>query len=245
MGTTDDFCYACGNLGFPDKKCPLCGREPTRKSMNFEFQDNTDFVKKIDYFGVPDMYRGIIWDGEILRHDKPELENDFVFDRFVKQLEKINAVFDSGLLTSKSAIIIAPAGFSKMTFAYSCMQRALAKGFTVAPLLDTVELKRLIFLAAENPKYTLYRKIEYDEYITSDVCFVTVTKSQQKAWAYETIQEILDLRARKGLGTFIITRYDLDEISQQDKSNSFDALASIDAHDDFKYPAIVRYKKKF
>lgn len=49
MGTTDDFCYACGNLGFPDKKCPLCGREPTRKSMNFEFQDNTDFVKKIDY----------------------------------------------------------------------------------------------------------------------------------------------------------------------------------------------------
>ena len=93
MGTTDDFCYACGNLGFPDKKCPLCGREPTRKSMNFEFQDNTDFVKKIDYFGVPDMYRGIIWDGEILRHDKPELENDFVFDRFVKQLEKINAVF--------------------------------------------------------------------------------------------------------------------------------------------------------
>ena len=61
MGTTDDFCYACGNLGFPDKKCPLCGREPTRKSMNFEFQDNTDFVKKIDCFGVPDMYRGIIW----------------------------------------------------------------------------------------------------------------------------------------------------------------------------------------
>ena len=47
MGTTDDFCYACGNLGFPDKKCPLCGREPTRKSMNFEYQDNSDFVKKI------------------------------------------------------------------------------------------------------------------------------------------------------------------------------------------------------
>lgn len=239
-----DFCYACGNLGFPDKQCPICGREPTRKSMNFEYQDNEQFVKKIDYFGIPAAYRGVIWDSEILRHDKPEMQNDFVFDRFVKNLENINAIFDNGILTNKSAIIIAPAGFSKMVFAYSCMQRALDKGFSVAPLLDTVELKRLIFLASENPKYKLYRKIDYDDYVTSDICFVTVTKTQQRAWAYETIQEILDLRARKGLGTFILSRYELSEITQADKSNSFDVFASTDICDDYKYPAIIRYTKK-
>lgn len=239
------FCFVCGNAGFPDKVCPSCGREPTRKSMNFEFNEsNTSFVDKIDSFGIPALYRGVIWDSEILRHDKPELENDFVFDRFVKNLERVNAVFDKGVLTNKSAIIIAPAGFSKMIFAYSCMQRALDKGFTVAPLLDTVELKRLVFLASENPKFKLYKKIDFDSYVMSDICFITVTKSQQRAWAYEIIQEILDLRARKGLGTFIISRYDLSDISQQDKSNSFDALASVDVHDDLKYPAVIRYTKK-
>lgn len=91
------------------------------------------------------MYRGIIWDGEILRHDKPELENDFVFDRFVKQLEKINAVFDSGLLTSKSAIIIAPAGFSKMTFAYSCMQKSISKRVHSSTIIGHSRIEEINF----------------------------------------------------------------------------------------------------
>lgn len=238
------FCFVCGNMGFPDKECPSCGRAPTLHSMNLEYNDNTKFVEKVDAFGVPPKYRGIIWDPEILRHDKPELVNDTSFARFVNGLEAVNASFNSGLLSSKSAIIIAPAGFSKMILMYSCIQRALDKGFTVAPVLDTVELKRLIFLASENPKYRLYKQIDFDDYVTSDVCFVTVTKSQQRAWAYEIIQEILDLRARKGLGTFIISRYNLSEISQQDRSNSFDALASVDTYDDYKYPAIIRYLPK-
>lgn len=243
---SNNFCFVCGNLGFNDKECPSCHRQPTKRSLNFEFNaDNSDFVDKIDSFGIPAVYRGVIWDSEILRHDKPDLANDFVFDRFIKNLEKVNALFDKGLLSNKSAIIIAPASFSKMTFAYSCMQRAIDNGFSVAPLLDTVELKRLVYLASENPKYKLYKKIDYDSYVMSDVCFITVTKSQQKAWAYEIIQEILDLRARKGLGTFIISRYELSEISQQDHSNSFDALAAVDTHDDFKYPAIIKYVKKF
>lgn len=239
------FCFVCGNRGFPEKECPSCRRAPTRKSLNFEFNDdNSGFVSKIDCFGIPSMYRGIIWNADVLRHDKPELQNDSVFERFVGNLEKINSLFDSGVLTSKSAIIIAPAGFSKMIFAYSCMQRALEKGFSVAPLIDTVELKRLVYLASENPKYRLYKKIDYDEYVMSDVCFVTVTKSHQRSWAYEIIQEILDLRSRKGLGTFIISRYELSEITQHDYSNSFDALAAVDTHDDFKYPAIIKYTRK-
>lgn len=245
MGKLSEFCCVCGNLGFPDKECPACHRQPTQKSMNFEFKDNTEFVQTINRFGIPVNYQGIIWNKDILIHDKPELERDFAFKKFANDLEKVSNLFESGLLTNKSAIIIAPAGFSKMTFAYSCMQRALDKKFSVAPFLDTIELKRLLYLASENPKYSLYRKINYDDYISSDICFVTVAKSQQHAWAYDIIQELLDLRARRGLGTFILSRFDLNEISQADKSNSFDALASVNTHDDYKYPAIIRYRKRF
>lgn len=69
--------------------------------------------------------------------------------KYLDQLEKINNIFVEKLLPQKSAFIIAPAGYSKMTFAYSCMQRALDAGFSVAPLLDTVELKRVLVLASE------------------------------------------------------------------------------------------------
>lgn len=89
------------------------------------------------------------------------------------QLEKINNIFVEKLLPQKSAFIIAPAGYSKMTFAYSCMQRALDAGFSVAPLLDTVELKRVLVLASENVHYKIDGRISYDDYIMADICFVT------------------------------------------------------------------------
>lgn len=241
----DGYCFVCGNKGFPDKTCSSCGREATSKSMNYEFKEDTDkFVQKIDAFGVPGKYRGIIWNKDVLLHDKPELENDYNFQHFVSQMDKINLLFDSGTLSTKSAVIIAPAGFSKMIFAYSCMQHALDHRFSVAPLLDTVELKRLLFLAAEQPNYKLYGRIEYDRYVMSDVCFVTVTKLQQRAWAYETLQEVIDLRSRKGLSTFVISRYSLSEISRRDASNSFDSIRSIDVQDTYKYPAVIRYSRR-
>lgn len=241
----EGYCFQCGNKGFPDKVCPSCKREPTKKSMNYEFKDDVDrFVEKIDAFGIPGKYRGVIWNKDVLLHDKAGKYKDHNFEHFVDQLDKINSLFASGTLSAKSAIIVAPAGFSKMVFTYSCMQRAIDHGFSVAPLLDTIELKRLLFLASERPNYRLYGKIDFDEYLMSDVCFVTVTKLSQRAWAYETIQEIIDLRARKELSTFIVSRFDLTEISQRDVSNSFDAIRSIDVQDTYKYPAVIRYSVK-
>lgn len=239
---SDGHCFRCGGNGFQDKACPSCGMEPRNKSMNYQFKKDTQqFIEKVDVFGVPDSYRGIVWDSEVLRHDKPELENDYSFQHFVEQLDKINGVFTKGLLSPKSAIIIAPAGFSKMVFAYSCMQRALDSGFSVAPFLDTVELKRMLFLAAEIPLRKLYGKISFDEYVMSDVCFVTVTKLPQREWAYETIQEIMDLRSRKGLSTIILSRFCLSEICKRDASNSFEALSAVDVEDTYKYPVVIKY----
>lgn len=243
---TDNWCFTCGNKGFPDKVCPACGREPQSKSINLEFRENTEeFVGKIDAFGVPGKYRGIFWDAEVLRHSKPELEKDLKFDRFVTQLEKINNCFVQGILPGKSAIIIADAGFSKMTFAFSCIQRALDMGFSVAPLLDTVELKRLLVLSAEKPTYKLCGSIDYDSYIMSDVLFVTVTKLKQHEIAFEVIQELIDKRSRKGLSTIILSRYDLQEITKKDYTNQFDAIATAISEDSYKYPAVIMYKNRF
>lgn len=238
----DGYCFVCGNHGFLDKVCESCGREPTKESMNLDKKDDVDsFVSKISANGIPDSYRGIVWSAEFLKSTKPGKEKDYNFQRFINSLERINDVFAKGVLSRKSAIIIAPAGYSKMTFAYSCMQRAIDNGYSVAPLLDTIEIKRLLFLASENPNYRMYHEIQYDDYIMSDVLFATVTKLQQHEWAYETIQELIDRRARKGLATFIISRYDLAEISKKDYANQFSAIATAYSDDNYKYPAVIKY----
>lgn len=240
----DNYCFVCGGNGFFDKDCPSCGRQAKVKSMNLDMRDDVeDFVSNPKMAIIPDHYKGVIWMSEVLMTSKPEKEKDFAFKDFVKKLEVVNNVFAKGVLSRQSAIIIAPAGYSKMTFAYSCMQRAIDNGFTVAPLLDTVEIKRVLTLAGENPNYKICRKINYDDYIMSDVLFATVTKLPAREWAYEVIQELIDRRARKGLSTFIISRYDLSEISKKDYSNQFAATATAVSDDACKYPAIIRYRE--
>lgn len=239
----DGYCFVCGGHGFLDKECPSCKKPPKNAGIDFSDDRQTEgFVEKIDSFGIPGQYRGVFWSADILRKHNRDKEDDLSFRKFTDQLSKIHNVFASGMLSGKSAIIIAPAGFSKEVFAYSCMQFALQHRLTVAPFLDTVELKRLLVLAGEQPSYRLFGRVTYDEYIMSDVCFVTVTKLPQREWSYNVIQELIDRRSRKGLGTFVLSRYSLSEISRRDKSNQFGVISTADSADNFKYPAVVSYR---
>lgn len=239
----DGHCFVCGGYGFFDKECPSCQKPPRNAGVDFSDTAQTEkFVEKIDRFNVPGQYRGVFWSADILKKHNRDKDDDFAFQRFVEQLQKIHNVFASGMLSGKSAIIIAPAGFSKEVFAYSCMQFAIQHGLSVAPFLDTVELKRLLVLSGELPSYKLFNKITYDEYVMSDVCFVTVTKLPQREWAYNVIQELIDRRSRKGLSTFIISRYGLSEISRRDRSNQFGVISTAESADNLKYPAVVSYR---
>lgn len=84
----------------------------------------------------------------------------------------------------------------------------------------------------------------YEDYIYSDVMFITVTKLYVKNEAYQVIEEILDRRSRKGLSTFILSRASLEDISARDIKGDFKAIKR-DGLDDCKYPAIIRYTDQF
>lgn len=244
-------CFTCGGKGFLDKTCPECGREPTNESINLDKIENVgEFVKNVNGTMIPSKYHGVFWRKETLEIDNSAKlakyngidYDDRLFIRYADQLEKINTIFAENRIPHKSAIIIAPAGYSKITFAYSCMQRALNAGFSVAPLLDTGELKRVLILASENPRYKVNNCLSYDDYIMSDVLFVTVTKLYTHNEAYQTIQELIDRRSRKGLSTFVLSRFSLEEMSRTDRSQSFNAIKKVST-DDFKYPAIIQYRE--
>lgn len=249
------WCFTCGGNGFLDKPCTECGREPNNASFNLERKENVkELVKKMDSVCIPLLYQGVAWSQDELEHSHAEklpgkfadqsAPNDRLFERFAQQLEKINAIFSTGMIPHRSAFICAPAGFSKITFAYSCMQKALDNGFSVAPLLDTEEAKRALILAGENPKYKINRTLDYDDWIMSDVMFITVTKMYTKSDAYVIVQELFDRRSRKGLSTFIISRFGVEEISKFDRDGSFDAIKR-DSADSYKYPAIIQYTTPF
>lgn len=246
-----EHCFTCGGLGFTDKICPECHREPRNNSLNLDMKDNVqELVTKINGVMIPNKYHGVLWSKETLEsyhQDKIAKYNeagydDLLFQRYTAQLAKINDIFADGRIPHKSAIIIAPPGYSKMIFAYSCMQRALDAGFSVAPLLDTCEVKRLLILASENVRYKLNNFIGYDEYIMADIAFVTITKLHVHIEAYQIIQELLDRRARKGLSTFIISRFGIEEMSKADRANSFSSILN-EEKDNYKYPAIIQYRQ--
>lgn len=237
------FCYVCGGKGFMNKVCPECGHPMIKRSIDFSKVDTDDFRDKLETLRVPDQYKGVTWDGEILKHFKTCDQNNSGFDKYIKQLDKIHSIFAAGKVPLKSAIIISPAGYSKRIFAYSCMQRALLSGWSVAPVLDTIELKRLLVLSADKPSYRLYSCIDYDEYVMSDVCFVEVTKLPQHAYAAPTVQEVLDRRGRLGKSTFILSNFTLDEMSKFDSFGSFSAIKNQGIVDNYKYPAIIPFHK--
>lgn len=241
-----DYCSTCGgeyDRRFETEPCPECGR--TYGGFNVERRSPEELqalTTKLEDLCVPPQYAGIPWNREIILKDKRELTSDLHFKHFISQLEKINSLFRTGVVPAKSAFISAPPGFSKLTWAYSCMQEALAHNHTVAPILDTREVKRLLILASEKPWYKLYGKIMYDDYIMSDVCFITVTKTEYFQEAYQIILEILDVRARKGLPTFIISRFDLESISKRDfAGHTRELLNRSNNADVLKYASLLSY----
>ena len=234
-------CFTCGGHGFTDKACPECGRQPHSFNLEFDSVKAEKVVSAASSICVPTAYQGIVWSIDRLKNTHQEQLNDKLFERYCSQLDKIHTIFSTGVIPNKSAIIVAPAQHSKMTWAYSCMQFALLNGLKVAPLLDTLEVKRLIVLAAERPKQ-IYLGISFEDYINSDVVFITVTKTSYREEAYMVIEDVLDKRARRGLPTFFISRYSLATMSKRDYSGSFELIQDFNnTENSLKYPSIIQY----
>lgn len=231
-------CFTCGGHGFKDKVCPECGMDLKKVKLN-NVTNNVAVVSKT--LGIPLDYRGVTWSYEQLMDSCQMHCKNPVFQKWARQLEKIHALFAKGVIPTKSAIIIAPPSTSKVTWAYSCMQLAAANGLSVAPLLDTQEVKRLIVLAAERPNQRIC-DTTYEEYIGSDVMFITVTKTPYREEAYSIIEEILDKRSRRGLPTYFISRYNMKTMSKRDWEGNFVYVQDGNPNRNMiKYPVILQY----
>lgn len=236
----EKICYVCGNLGKPEG-CPKCGRDSNRVVIPQKKKEV--FIRKCEYNLIEEEYVGLIWDKESLVMTHPELSKDNNFIVFAERINKMHEAYKNGLVPRKSAFICAPAKMGKATLAYSMMQFAIANGVSVAPFLDTIDLKRLLTLGADNPNYK-YLGFSYDKYINSTLCIVSVTKLEKFTEALAVINEILSKRSRLGLPTIILSRYNLKDISKDCLDNDYTSLVeSSPSANRLKFPVIISYNK--
>jgi hypothetical protein len=231
-------CTKCGGFGEVDG-CPDCGK----KLGVIEFTEEKDekvFTILSDKVFIPSEFQFNTWSKSLLKESKPFLNNDIGFASYADALDKIHSTFVDGVLSTKSAVIVSPANFSKTVFAYSCMQHAIQHRLTVAPMIDTLELRRLMMLCAVNPTYRLYNRIDYDKYLTSHVLFVRVTMTEERVFSLPTIRELLDRRSRMGLPTHIISETSADELGSGYRGTNIIDLINVE-QSSHRRPVLIQY----
>lgn len=229
-------CYTCRGKGLAEG-CPQCGKKPSLGKKG----DVVVTTALLEKCVIPTEYNDIRWDINELKATHSSKSSDQSFHHYCEQLTKIFGIFDEGLVPTQSAIIISGRGMGKMTLAYTCMRQALQHGYTVCPILDNTQLKRINMLSADNNKsYYLYRLPTIEDVVYSDVLFITIDKDNYGT-ALRTVESVMDKRARLGLSTFVLSRYSLDMMTQFEKRDSY--LSIMDPtrkYNGKKYPVIIK-----
>lgn len=210
-------CFVCRDNGMPGG-CPECGKTRTFSGKPAVNVTPTELAK----YEIPRYYQEVVFDSEILQTAYPELTTHRQFKAYCDQLEKIHNIFKAGQIPSQSALIIAPPKRGKQIFAFSCMQHALANGYSIVPMLDTSEWRRLNLLSSERALSKEIKSLAYsvDDIVSADVVFLTIDKDNFQG-AYRAIESLVDKRARRDKPTFIISRYTVEQLSLLDFEGEF------------------------
>lgn len=208
-------CYACRDEGL-EGGCPKCGKELI---LSVQIKKKDVNSKDLLDLHIPLHYKTNRWKKEILQQDYIDLfENVPTFDHYTNQLAGALGILASGGMLTNSAMVISPPGYSKTTWAYSCILEAYEHGYKAVPLIDTTQLKRMMFTSSENPDWFVnYLGLSVDKYINADLLMLSVAKGPEFMYAYEVIINVLDVRGRLDKPTVVLSDYTVDELCSEDR----------------------------
>lgn len=231
-------CFTCAGKGMKDG-CPECGKTLEEIVTKKFIASASDGIAKAG--AIPEEYINIAWDTNKLIQDKPDnVKNSDIFKRYVKQLEAVMQIFENGKIPNQSAIFIAPQQYGKRTFGYTCLKLAARNGFSIAPILDNTEIKRISVLSSDQYKSAyLYGKTPIEDIVTADVLFMTIDMDNFGT-ALRTVESLMDKRSRQGKSTFVLSRFTLEQMSLFDKDKTFKGLIEKTRQsNNKKFPAII------
>lgn len=229
-------CYACRDNGIQGG-CPSCGKEPEQACVVVEEISE----KVLDKFNVPTYYQGIIWSKATMLESHPNSQNDPVFKRYIDFMDKVHSIFNYGKIPGKSLLIISGHTMGKLTWAYSCMQKAIQYGHTVAPVIDNTQFKRLSIISSDRISSKYLKKINFtiEDYLYADIVFMTIDPDNFQG-SYRTVDSLISKRSRNGKTTIILSRFSLEQMSILDYTDSANQLIYRQLQDYAKYLTIIR-----
>lgn len=206
-------CLMCrdkGKLG----GCPRCG-----KVLNLKGNDEQHLkASEMTRMCIPKNYLKNEWNSLILEKDYVQFCDDAKFKFYLQQLNKCYTMLKEGEIPNISALVTSPIGFGKTTWAYNCMIQAKQHNYSIVPLIDTSQMRRMLLTATERPEWSnSLAGYGYNEYLTSDFLIVQVAMGPEYVYAYETIVNLVNSRSRIGKPTIFISNYSVRELISQDK----------------------------
>lgn len=233
-------CFACrdGESGFIGK-CPKCGKE-----YHVHSEPLKDYIIEDEYsrMYVPKAYRGVAWSIDTLNMTHADITGKKSYQTYASGLEKLHSIFISGRIPKNSIFIVAPQQFSKMTFAYSCLQLAYKNGHRIFPILDTQQLKRFLALSVDKPNSPLLKQYNYtyEDLLNADIVFITVAKGYSRNAGFEIIDQVIDMRSRNDKATIVLSRFTLNDISGFDYMGRFESIIN-EQYVGKRYPVFIQY----
>lgn len=235
-------CPFCGGKGKPGG-CSHCGTD-SDKSIAVASTANIDkLVNKWVHPLIPEEYLHTDWSKTILLDSHPESSRDTNFIQGINMLEQYLSYFKKGVVPKSSLLLSAPSGYGKSIFMYTCMKYAILNKLSVAPVIDDLELRRMKYFSGQSPTYKLFGWINYEQYIQSDVLFLTITKLDVHTYAYTVIVDLLATRDRLGKSTFIISKWKLQEMALDSRDVDYSTLCAQTGAviSKRKYPNIISF----
>lgn len=234
-------CLTCRGMGIPGG-CPTCGLDSLARKQTAEITKEV-----LDSNAIPERYRTVEWDPNILLAAHNSIHDDAMFARYCQMLTNCIKRVKAGELPDKSVLIVADRGFGKRTFSYCCMKECIKHGYKVPPILDTSQYKRLVALSSDRPfsKLPADMPATMEEVTNSDILFMTVDVANFRT-AMRTIEAVCDRRSRVGKPTIITSRFSVPALASLDYFG--DPNGSINRGyetDGYKYPYLIQFLRGF
>lgn len=219
-------CLTCRGLGMVGG-CPSCGKAVSTEAPTIDLAE-----ADVTAAAIPEYYLKTPWSKQTLLNSHADSKAKAALEKYAETLDRMYRIFSSGKIPGKSCLIIASHGMGKMVWAYSCMQEAMKHGYSIAPILDNTQYRRLSILSSER-MYSKVLKQPYtiEDYNTADVLFLTIDPDNFQG-SYRTVDSLLSKRARYGKPTFILSRYSVKQMSLIDFSDSFSSTLNSGAEQD-------------
>lgn len=180
-------CYKCYDTGFlkSGERCD-CKKEVIEAND----MDSLDFI--------PNKYYKVLLNPSLINAVTPEYP-----DELINLQENILRA----MVLKRNHFLYAPPNSSKTVFVYSVLQQLYVYNVNIYPYLDLNELKLVLSMLDSNSKDIPYLRDTFvDPYTLFEVPVLFVkTPIRSDGGTYETLRTILDRRARRGLGTIIVS----------------------------------------